>query len=109
MHKWKSLFCAFLAVALIGSAGNAQVECQGEKGAGYPWAWREIDGKRCWYKGKAGMDKKLLHWEATRAPAANKRTPSDMTRDSAERDRLLHSYWPPLPTDFGNRFEGKRK
>ena len=31
---------------------------------------RQIDGKRCWYKGKAGMDKKLLRWaENAKAPA----------------------------------------
>ena len=110
MLRWTSLSCVVLGVALIGSAGNAQVECQSEKGAGYPWAWREIDGKRCWYKGKAGMDKKLLRWEPTKAPAAGKRTPSVIIKDSAERERLLHSYWPPLPPDFfGNRFEGERK
>jgi hypothetical protein len=110
MLRWTSLSCAFLAVALIGSAGNAQIECQSEKGAGYPWAWREIDGKRCWYKGKAGMDKKLLRWETTRAPAAGKRKPPVMITDPAERERLFHSYWPPLPpTDvFGDRFESVR-
>jgi len=110
MLRWTSLSCAFLAVALIGSAGNAQMECQSEKGAGYPWAWRDIDGKRCWYKGKAGMDKKLLRWETTRAPAAGKRKPPVMITDPAEREGLLHGYWPPLPpTDvFGDRFEDVR-
>jgi hypothetical protein len=109
MLKWTSLSCTILAVALIGSAGNAQVACLSEKGAGYPWAWREIDGKRCWYKGKSGMDKKLLRWEAAKSPAASKRTPSVIIKDSAERDRLLHSYWPPLPPDFfENRLGGER-
>jgi hypothetical protein len=100
MHRAITKSCAFLAVALIGSAGNAgPIECQSEKGAGYPWAWRQIDGKRCWYKGKAGMDKKLLRWETTTAPAAAaKRKPEVMIEDDpAERERLLHSYWPPLP------------
>jgi hypothetical protein len=107
MLRLTSLSCVLVAVVLFDSAGNAQIECQSEKGAGYPWAWREIDGKRCWYRGKAGMDKKLLHWETMRAPAAGKRTPPAITKESAERERLLHSYWPPLPpTDvFGDRFE----
>ena len=113
MVRRLSLLCVVLAAALTSSAGNAQsaVVCQSEKGAGYPWAWREIDGKRCWYKGKAGMDKKLLRWaESPKAPTAPKRSPSVMTEDRAERERLLHSYWPPLPpTDaFDDRFGAAR-
>ena len=69
-----SISCVVFAAALTGSVSAAHaVECQSEKGAGYPWAWREIDGKRCWYKGKPGMDKKLLSWAANaNAPAASK-------------------------------------
>ena len=39
------------------------VACQtsGPAGDGH-WAWRLIDGRKCWYKGAAGMDKSLLHW-----------------------------------------------
>jgi hypothetical protein len=39
------------------------IECQLSKGArGYHWAWREIDGRRCWYEGERGMAKSELHW-----------------------------------------------
>jgi hypothetical protein len=122
----RGMWCFFFAVALTGSMGTAHaVECQSEKGAGYPWAWREIDGKRCWYKGKPGMDKKLLRWaESPSAAAAPKSTPKSTPKDAAknalkgapkgtpkstpkrapslitdyaEREVLLHSYWPPLP------------
>ena len=87
---------ALLAAALIGSAGSARaVDCQSEKGAGYPWAWRQIDGKRCWYKGQPGMDKNRLRWpENTKMPEATHTQP---IQDPGERERLLHSYWPPLP------------
>ena len=85
VHQRLSISCVVVAAALSGSvsAAHAVVECQSEKGAGYPWAWREIDGKRCWYKGKAGMDKKLLRWaESTNAPAASKASPRpDSGRD----------------------------
>jgi hypothetical protein len=105
--------CAFLAAALLGSAGNAHaIECQSEKGAGYPWAWRQIDGKRCWYKGKAGMDKRQLRWAETRTtPAAAKRRPPAMIEDPAEREHMLRSYWPPLPQIdvFGDRFNAVRE
>jgi len=119
MHRRLSLPSVFLVAALIGSVGNAHaIECQSEKGAGYPWAWRLIDGKRCWYKGNAGMDKKLLSWSesGTTAPAAAakstataKRRPP-VTAEDAERERLLRSYWPPLPPAdvFGDRFNAVR-
>jgi hypothetical protein len=44
-------------------AGALSVTCQtsGPAGGGH-WAWRLIDGRKCWYKGAAGMDKSLLHW-----------------------------------------------
>jgi hypothetical protein len=100
--------CAF-AVALIGSIVDARaIECQPDKGDGYPWAWRQIDGKRCWYKGKPGMDKTQLRWaDSATAPA---RTNDRTVREPAEHERLLHSYWPPLPPGgvFGDRFEAAR-
>lgn len=135
VHQRLSISCVVVAAALTGSVGaaHAVVACQSEKGAGYPWAWREIDGKRCWYKGKPGMDKKLLSWaESTNAPAAAKasaaptaspksspaskrsltpkRLPAVMTDNPAEREHLLHSYWPPLPPAdvFNDRFDAAR-
>jgi hypothetical protein len=110
MHL-RSFTWVFLAAALIGSVGSANaVDCRSEKGEGYPWAWREIDGKRCWYKGNPGMDKALLRWaESPGAPAAPKRSPSSKII-VAEREPLLTSYWPPLPPAdmFSERFEAAR-
>jgi len=120
-----SLSCVVFATVLTVSisASHAITECQSEKGAGYPWAWREIDGKRCWYKGQPGMDKKLLQWAesagtpaaakslaaATKRSAARRSSPSSIT-DYGEHDRLLHSYWPPLPPVdvFNDRFDAAR-
>ena len=113
MHPALTKSSIFLAAVLIGSpAGASVIQCQSEKGAGYPWSWREIDGKRCWYKGTPGMDKKQLSWAATKTSpsAAPRRARSVMIEQTAERERLLHSYWPPLPrTDlFGQLFEAVR-
>ena len=67
MHPALTKSSLFLAALLIGSPADASViQCQSEKGAGYPWSWREIDGKRCWYKGTPGMDKKQLRWARPR-------------------------------------------
>ena len=114
MHPVLTKSSLFLAVLLVGSPADASVtQCQSEKGAGYPWSWREIDGKRCWYKGTPGMDKKQLHWTSTKGPsssAARRRARSVTIEQTAERERLLHSYWPPLPrTDlFSEVFEAVR-
>jgi hypothetical protein len=45
-------------------AGALSVTCQTSRpaGDGFWWAWRLIDGRKCWYKGAPGMDKSLLHW-----------------------------------------------
>ena len=109
------LLSAFLAVTLAPSPGYSQVtECLSEKGAGHPWAWREIDGRRCWYKGKAGMDKKLLRWaDGTKASPARKGPPSATRPPSlidqyGEREKLLHTYWPPAPGGTTEAARGKR-
>jgi len=55
----------------VGAAVKA-VACQTSKPAGHgSWAWRVIDGRKCWYEGAVGMDKSLLHWlpfKEVRAP-----------------------------------------
>jgi hypothetical protein len=105
---------AFLFVGLAPSTANSQViECRSEKGDGYPWAWREIDGRRCWYKGKAGKDKTLLRWSEGANTSASNGSPSIKHRPSlidqyGEREQLLHSYWPPLPGDAIEAVRGKR-
>ena len=118
MHLSTTRSFPFLAAALIGSTliGSTvsvhAIDCLPEKGEGYPWAWRQIDGKRCWYKGTAGMDKKYLRWaETTNAPAPPRKRPvSTLIGDPGEREHLLHSYWPPVPPVdiFSDRFEAAR-
>jgi hypothetical protein len=121
MHLLTKPF-VLVAAALVASTASANtIECQAQKGAGYPWAWRTIDGKQCWYKGAPGMDKSRLQWAgaavaAKPSPKSKRARPavtedvSAVAGDTAERGRLLQSYWPPLPqTDvFGERFEAVR-
>jgi hypothetical protein len=104
------------------------IDCRSEKGSDGWWSWRNIDGKRCWYKGQPGMSKDKLRWAtpsqgakrpepATRRqetpakrqepvakrqePAAKRTTgqgqPAPQRQADDERQRLLQSYWPPLP------------
>ena len=100
--------CAILigfTLAAVVDIGDAHaVDCMNAKGPGHPWAWRQIDGKRCWYKGKAGMDKKRLRWSATVGARPAKRLMTAPTNN----DELLHTVWPPRDT-FIDRFKGDRK
>ena len=43
--------------------GGEIIECNavGGQDRGH-WAWREIDGRRCWYRGEPGRAKTLLRW-----------------------------------------------
>lgn len=60
----------FLAICILFvTAPAAQaLECQAsvQDGDGH-WAWRLIDGRKCWYKGAVGIDKSLLHWPVAEA------------------------------------------
>ena len=42
----------------------AALECKPAMPSGTKeyWSWRIIDGKRCWYPGRPGMDKSNLRW-----------------------------------------------
>ena len=53
-----------IAVALLLiSSGASATECQSSAGHdGKWWSYRIVDSKRCWYQGRAGRSKDLLHW-----------------------------------------------
>jgi hypothetical protein len=52
-----------LSILLVSVVSAPALECQASAQSGEShWAWRLIDGRKCWYKGAAGMDKSLLHW-----------------------------------------------
>src|SRR5215831_2695987 len=46
------------------------IECEVQKphGAREWWAFREIEGKRCWYPGRPGKSKSELFWPKTVKP-----------------------------------------
>jgi hypothetical protein len=45
-----------------GRARNGEIACQTSAGRNGYWAWRIIDGRKCWYEGKTGMSKDNLRW-----------------------------------------------
>src|SRR5262245_26184857 len=48
------------------SSAHAAIQCQTAKQSDGHWAWREIDGRRCWYRGQPGKPKTQLVWSVTR-------------------------------------------
>ncbi len=59
-----------IAVALLLiSSGASATECQSSPGHdGKWWSYRIVDSKRCWYQGRPGLSKDLLHWAKQSPP-----------------------------------------
>ena len=60
-----------LALALevtLPTAKAETIECRARPETREYWSWREIDGRRCWFKGHRSISKKLLSW-GPRKPA----------------------------------------
>jgi hypothetical protein len=53
-----------IALSFLSASAASAIECKPEMPttrSGY-WSWRIIDGKRCWYPGRPGMEKANLQW-----------------------------------------------
>src|SRR6478736_6427917 len=69
-----------IAVALLLiSSGASATECQSSPGHdGEWWSWRIVDSKRCWYQGRPGRSKDLLHWaKQSPPPVVTRPEPAD--------------------------------
>jgi len=94
------------------------IECLSKRGHDDShWSWREIDGRKCWYRGPVGVPKFHFHWPS-RDELEKKPAPKLSDADSvwpplsqADRERYLleDSVWPELPpASFDERFRGER-
>jgi hypothetical protein len=56
-----------IIIAMSSLSSAVALECRAElpQSRNEHWAWRIIDGKRCWYPGRAKMSKSNLHWPTT--------------------------------------------
>ncbi len=81
-----SIIATGVVVAFVISAHA--IECQLSKGThGNHWAWREIDGRPCWYEGQPGMAKSELHWPAPTHAVEQRST------EPSPPDQSTLSYW----------------
>lgn len=74
--------------------------CSSRKGRHGYWAWRIVDGRRCWYRGLRGVSKTRLSWGGQRED--NGRRPSTSGRIVRLGDNPVdtgvddNGVWPPL-------------
>src|SRR5262245_31470739 len=63
------LIALLISCALIDVAGGGDLaQCEPQRVTGGYWAYRIIDGRECWYRGRPGKPKNELFWP--RAPSA---------------------------------------
>ncbi len=78
------------------------IECRLAKGAhGNHWAWREIDGRQCWYEGERGMAKSELHWPTSPnavAPRPTEPSPKSQLHSPTSPDAVAPPSTEPPPT-----------
>jgi hypothetical protein len=43
---------------------RASITCQSSRGRGGNWFWRQIEGRRCWYRGDRRVSRNALRWPA---------------------------------------------
>ena len=84
--------------------GGEIIECSAVRGQdrGH-WAWREIDGRRCWYRGEPGRAKTLLRWSKQIPPPAVSGAAAERPeiRDQAEHAKRIAAEASVLPaSDF---------
>jgi hypothetical protein len=80
------LLCAtafvFACAASARAADNVTL-CAASQGAGKSyWSWRTIDGRKCWYIGRASKPKSELRWQPLNSPVATKQQPEVIVSDT---------------------------
>jgi hypothetical protein len=61
--KLRAVIVLALALEVIVATAKAEtIECRAKPETREYWSWREIDGRRCWYKGHRSISKNLLSW-----------------------------------------------
>jgi hypothetical protein len=67
--------CVVGALLISISSPASATECRAYKGSDRAyWSWREIDHRRCWYRGPRGLNKHALHWPTATAEPVRARS-----------------------------------
>lgn len=54
------MFFLFVAAAL--AAEQPVIQCREVPASRSYWAWREVDGRKCWFEGRHTVPKTQLYW-----------------------------------------------
>lgn len=96
-----SLVFSVILLPLLSAPAASMVECKAELPANRTghWSWRDVEGKRCWYPGRRGLDKAMLKWPRSAPPETTATTVTTATTDGRSSEVLrdealpeLHSY-----------------
>ena len=84
------------------AAAREAIECRARPESGEYWSWRQIEGRRCWFKGHRRIDKKLLSWGPRKPaegvdldPATFQKGPGRLSGSSGEPIEAEPAYQPP--------------
>ena len=78
-----------------------KIVCKTSQGSATTWwRWRIIDGKKCWYPGKAVIDKSQLTWEPPEVVVVPKPSPPEL---ALPKSTALPA--PPLPAKNQDRLQ----
>jgi hypothetical protein len=72
-----ALIVAVVALLEATAAEAAPIKCRTSAGHdGHHYAWRLIDGRKCWYRGRPGLAKSKLAWSVSKPRPARVRVAS---------------------------------
>ena len=82
-----------IVLASWATMASAAIECRAEvpPAAREYWSWRIIDGKRCWYPGRPGMNKANLRWPPLQPPP-DEVSPTEGLRQGEDAENVRNTY-----------------
>jgi hypothetical protein len=97
---------AIVVCLLASTLPAAALECHSSRGGGSHWSWREVDGRRCWYPGRARVPKAELRWRAEVTQAVPPPTPPPRPAPTEPAIRVLKVRVLSEPT-FAERWQAR--
>lgn len=105
-----ALVLALAAISVPEAEAKAQIrQCQAARPASAQghWTWRNVDGRKCWYAGRAMIPRSLLQWPAV-AQAKVKPAPPPTIIVTEQRSEPMDAQARMLDSDFTeNSFEAR--
>jgi hypothetical protein len=105
-----ALVLALAAISAPEAEAKAQIrQCQVGRPASAQghWTWRNVDGRKCWYAGRAMIPRSLLQWPAV-AQAKVKPAPPPVITVTEKRSEPMDAQARMLDSDFSdNSFEAR--